>query len=53
MSSPCTAKRLWEPTLWKHWNRISPKEEPLQFELDFTDEAQWRRNFPVEQEEVV
>ena len=35
----------------EHWNRINPKESPLQFELDFTDEAQWRRNVPVETEE--
>lgn len=37
----------------EHWNRINPKADPLQFELDFTDEAQWRRNIPVEEEELV
>lgn len=37
----------------EHWNRINPKEKPLQFELDFTDEAQWRRNIPIEEEELV
>jgi hypothetical protein len=36
-----------------HWNRAFPNEEPLQFLLDFTDEAQWRRNVPVEEEELV
>jgi predicted DNA-binding WGR domain protein len=37
----------------EHWNRINPKEDPLQFKLDFTDEAEWRRNVPVEEEEMV
>jgi hypothetical protein len=37
----------------EHWNSINPKESPLQFFLDFTDEAQWRRNVPVEAEEEV
>jgi hypothetical protein len=37
----------------EHWNRINPKENPLQFHLDFTDEAEWRRNVPVEEEELV
>jgi len=37
----------------EHWNRINPKEQPLQFDLDFTDEAQWRRNIPVETDEGV
>ncbi|MFY9704089.1 MAG: hypothetical protein WAK02_18200 [Terriglobales bacterium] len=37
----------------EHWNRINPKEEPLQFNLDFRDEAEWRRNVPVEEEELV
>jgi hypothetical protein len=35
----------------EHWNRINPKEEPLQFVLQFEDEVQWRRNVPVEVEE--
>lgn len=34
-----------------HWNRKNPEAEPLQFELNFTDETQWRRNIPVEVEE--
>jgi hypothetical protein len=37
----------------EHWNRINPKESPLQFHLDFRDEAEWRRNVPVEEEELV
>jgi hypothetical protein len=34
----------------EHWNRINPKEQPLQFPLDFADETEWRRNAPVEEE---
>jgi hypothetical protein len=37
----------------EHWNRVNPKEEPLQFDLDFRDETSWRRNIPVEEEELV
>jgi len=37
----------------EHWNRINPTEEPLQFNLDFRDETEWRRNTPVEEEELV
>lgn len=37
----------------EHWNRINPKEDPLQFSLDFTDETEWKRNIPVEVEELV
>lgn len=33
-----------------HWNRINPKEEPVQVELDFTDEVQWKLNAPKEGE---
>jgi len=36
----------------EHWNRINPNDEPLQFSLDFTDETEWRRNIPVEEEEI-
>lgn len=28
----------------EHWNRIHPKEEPIQPSLDFGDEIEWRRN---------
>jgi hypothetical protein len=37
----------------EHWNRINPSDEAVQFSLDFTEEAQWRRNIPVEEEELV
>ena len=37
----------------EHWNRINPSDEPLQFNLDLRDEAEWRRNTPVEEEELV
>lgn len=37
----------------EHWNRINPKEPPVQFDLDFRDETEWRRNTPVEEEELV
>lgn len=37
----------------EHWNCINPVEEPLQFSLDFRDETEWRRNIPVEEEELV
>jgi hypothetical protein len=36
-----------------HWNRVNPDEDPIQFSLDFTEEAQWRKNTPVEEEELV
>ena len=29
-----------------HWNRVNPKDEPIQAELDFTDDVQWRLNAP-------
>ncbi len=33
----------------EHWNRMHPDERPLQFELDFTEEVEWRRNAPIEE----
>lgn len=30
----------------KHWNRVNPSEEPIQPELDFTDDVQWKMNAP-------
>jgi hypothetical protein len=35
-----------------HWNRINPDQEPLQFPLDFTDDVEWRRNAPDENEKA-
>lgn len=32
----------------KHWNRVNPNEEPIQPELDFTDDVEWRMNAPKE-----
>ena len=32
----------------KHWNRVNPGEEPIQIELDFTDDVEWRMNAPKE-----
>ena len=29
-----------------HWNNIHPDEEPIQMELDFTDDVAWRINTP-------
>lgn len=29
-----------------HWNRINPSEEPIQPDLDFTDDVEWRLNSP-------
>jgi hypothetical protein len=37
----------------EHWNRVNPDEAQLKFDLDFRDEAEWRRNAPVEEEELV
>ena len=31
-----------------HWNRIHPEESPIQTELDFTYDVQWRLNTPEE-----
>lgn len=37
---------------FEHWNRINPDQEPLQFPLDFTDDVEWRRNAPNEDEKA-
>jgi hypothetical protein len=37
----------------EHWNRIHPREEPIQIPLDFTDDVIWRENAPSEDEEEV
>ena len=29
-----------------HWNRINQAEEPIQADLDFTDDVEWRLNAP-------
>ncbi len=35
-----------------HWNRINPDKVPVDVELDFTDEVQWKLNAPKEGEEA-
>ena len=35
----------------RHWNRINPNEEPVQIELDFNDDVEWRLNAPKSDEE--
>ena len=37
----------------EHWNSTNLDEQPLQFNLDFRDETEWRRNIPTEEEELV
>lgn len=34
-----------------HWNRIHPSEEPITIPLDFTDDVEWRKNEPLEDED--
>lgn len=34
-----------------HWNSLHPKEEPIQIPLDFTDDVEWRKNAPDEDDE--
>jgi hypothetical protein len=34
----------------EHWNAINPREEPIQPDMDFTDEIEWRKNAPDEDE---
>lgn len=35
-----------------HWNSNHPDQEPIQIELDFTDDVAWRKNSPDEDELV-
>lgn len=32
----------------EHWNRINPNEEPIDADMDLTDEILWRKNAPGE-----
>lgn len=34
-----------------HWNRHNPEEEPINPELDFTDDVTWRLNTPDEDQD--
>lgn len=36
----------------EHWNRVNPKEEPIQIPLDLTLDVDWRRNAPGEDEQA-
>jgi hypothetical protein len=36
----------------RHWNRVNPNEEPIQPELDFTDDVEWRLNAPKEEKDA-
>lgn len=31
-----------------HWNAINPEEEPITMPLDFTEDVEWRKNYPDE-----
>ncbi len=35
-----------------HWNRIHPEEEPIQPDMDLTDEIEWRKNAPEEKKKA-
>lgn len=35
-----------------HWSRIHSNEEPIQPDMDFTDEIEWRKNAPGEDEKA-
>jgi hypothetical protein len=41
----------WTMTL-EHWNRINPKEEPVQMELDLGPDVEWMRNAPNDDEKA-
>jgi hypothetical protein len=32
----------------EHWNRINAEQEPIQLDMDLTDEIEWRKNAPGE-----
>ncbi|SRR5258708_2025336 len=36
-----------------HWNATHPADEPIQIPLDFTDDVEWRKNAPDDEEEAV
>ena len=35
-----------------HWNGRNPKEDPITIPLDFTEDVQWRKNTPDEDEDA-
>ena len=36
----------------EHWNNVNPDQEPIQLPLDFTDDVEWRKNAPPEDEAI-
>lgn len=34
----------------EHWNTINPSSEPIKVDLDLTDEVEWRKNAPSDEE---
>ena len=44
---------LWRMTIdTEHWSRVNPDEDPIQMPLDFTDDIEWRRNAPKDDEKA-
>ncbi len=35
-----------------HWNSINAKDEPIQMQLDLTDDVEWRKNAPDEEKDA-
>ena len=35
-----------------HWNRINPKDEPIELPMDLGPDIEWRKNTPDDDEEV-
>jgi hypothetical protein len=35
-----------------HWSRVNPGQQRILFETDFTDDVEWRRNAPGEDEKA-
>lgn len=36
----------------EHWNRVNPEEEAISMPLDFTEDVEWRKNAPDEDEKA-
>jgi hypothetical protein len=36
----------------EHWSRINPEEEPIKPDMDLTEEIEWRKNAPNEDEKA-
>ena len=34
-----------------HWNNANPQDTPIEIELDFTDDIEWRKNAPDDDDE--